>query len=418
MTILIQMPKLSDTMEEGVISEWFKSEGEFVEEGEPLLAIETDKATMEYASPEEGTILKIIEKAGSNVPLNQPIAIFGEKGESFNLEEILKDAKSSSQTASEPAAPAKAEESQTVQVETPSAPSTHQSSRIRVSPLARKMAASQGIDLSSLQGSGPNGRILQRDIEAGGIKSSQASLTAHHEVSPQLESKKIPHTMMRKTIAKRLLAGKNDAPHFYLTVSAGMDDMIKWRQSLNASTDVSQSPHLKVSLNDLIILSVAKALEKHPQVNSSWHDDHIMQHGHIDISMAVALPSGLITPVIHNANLLGVRGISKRAKELAKKAKDGRLQPDEYTGGTFTISNLGMTKVESFTAIINPPQACILAIGCSKLVPHVNEQGQIITQNRMNLTMSCDHRVVDGMIGARFLETLISYIENPLLMFT
>ena len=418
MAIVIQMPKLSDTMEEGVISEWFKKVGDFVDEGEPLLAIETDKATMEYASPEEGHLLEIIEKEGANVPLNQIIAVLGEKNEKYDLNELKN--KSDQEHEIEEPKEANKDNDLLKHKEVAQAQASSQS-RLRASPLAKKIAADRGIDLANIEGSGPNGRILQRDLSTTGESAKQVihSNISKGDISSPLETKKIPHTMMRKTIAKRLLAGKNEAPHFYLTVSASMDAMIKWRQNLNSeSSGMLDTNQKKISLNDLIILSAAKALEKHPQVNSSWHDDYIMQHGNIDISMAVALPTGLITPIIHDANLLGIRGISKRSKELAQKAKDGKLQPEDYTGGTFTVSNLGMTSVESFTAIINPPQACILAIGTTKLVPHVNEHGQIIAQNRMKLTMSCDHRVVDGMIGAKYLETLISYLENPLMMFS
>ena len=418
MAILIDMPKLSDTMEEGGVSEWFKKEGEFVEEGELLLAIETDKATMEYASPEEGTLLKILVNEGATVALRKPIAVLGDQGEAFNLSDLVGESQqgSSSKKASvsdEVGTTAPAEDKAPGQDNKP-APSLSTSSRIKASPLAKKIAAEKGIDLASLKGSGPNGRIIQRDLSSS--NESSPSFYASPSPAQSAEDVKKPHTMMRKTIAKRLLAGKNEAPHFYLTVSANMGAMVDWRAKLNQDPRVLSKELPKVSLNDLIILATAKALKQHPEVNASWHDEYIMEHGNVHIAMAVALPSGLITPVIPFTDSLGVREIARKSKELAGKAKEGKLQPDEYSGGTFTISNLGMTSVESFTAIINPPQACILAVGTSKPTPHVDENGALVVQTRMNLTMSCDHRVVDGMVGAKFLETLITYLENPLFM--
>ena len=419
MAVLVDMPKLSDTMEEGGVSEWFKKEGDFVEEGELLLAIETDKATMEYASPEEGTLLKILVEEGSTVALRKPIAVLGDQGEAFNLIDLLGESqaapggKASSSPEPEPATSPSPASAPADKAESPS--SAGSSSRIKASPLAKKIAADKGIDLSSLKGSGPNGRIIQRDLDTGPALGTQAPAASTPAPAEVADIKK-PHTMMRKTIAKRLLAGKNEAPHFYLTVSANMGAMMDWRAKLNKDPRVLSKELPKVSVNDLIILATAKALKQHPEVNSSWHDDYILEHGNVHIAMAVALPSGLITPVIPFTDSLGVRSIAQKTKELAGKAKEGKLQPEEYTGGTFTISNLGMTSVESFTAIINPPQACILAVGTSKPTPHVDENGDLVVQTRMSMTMSCDHRVVDGMVGAKFLETLQTYLENPLFM--
>lgn len=401
-------------MEEGGVSEWFKKEGEFVEEGELLLAIETDKATMEYTSPEEGILLKILVKEGSTVALRKPIAVIGEQGEAFDLDELIgqtstpekaKEADSSKPLPQDTEFEVQATQAATPQVET---------TRIKASPLARKIAAAKGVDLQGVKGTGPNGRIIQRDLESVASLPPQASSPSWTEQSAS-DTKK-PHTMMRKTIAKRLLAGKNEAPHFYLSVSANMDAMTEWRSNLNQDPRVLNKELPKVSLNDLIILATAKSLKRHPTVNSSWHDDFILEHGSVHIAMAVALPTGLITPVIPHTDRLGVRSIAEQSKFLAAKAKEGKLQPEEYSGGTFTISNLGMTSVESFTAIINPPQAAILAVGTCKPTPHVNDNGELVVQTRMKMTMSCDHRVVDGMVGAKFLETLISYLENPLLM--
>lgn len=410
MALVIQMPKLSDTMEEGGIAEWFKKEGDFVEEGEILLSIETDKATMEYASPEEGTLLKIIAKVGKNVPLNKPIAVLGEKGEKFDLSQLtsaeqpsLKEEKKT--TSQEVEATFAASDEKT--------PIKADTKRVKASPLAKKIAKEKNIDLTSLSGSGPQGRIVLKDVE--NIDSPGKTPSLQHN-QQRGEDRIIPVTMMRKTIAKRLVAGKNEAPHFYLSISANMETLFSWRKTLNSSDLVKSGAQGKVSVNDLIILACAKAIRLHPEINSSWNVDHIIMHGNVDICMAVALPSGLITPVIKNANLLGLREISVKARELATKAKDGKLAPDEYTGGTFTVSNLGMTRVESFTAIINPPQACILAVGTSRMIAHVSPTGEIVPQNRMEMTLSCDHRLVDGMLGAKFLETLVSFLENPLLM--
>jgi pyruvate dehydrogenase E2 component (dihydrolipoamide acetyltransferase) len=232
------------------------------------------------------------------------------------------------------------------------------------------------------------------------------------------EDQVIPLSQMRKTIAKRLLAGKNEAPHFYLTASCNMEQVLHWRQDLNTSKSVQENLEAKVSVNDIIIMAASHALRSHPTVNSSWQGDSILQHGGINIAMAVALPTGLVTPVIRDTDHLGIREIARTAKAFGEKARTGRLTNDDFAGGTFTISNLGMTCVEEFTAIINPPQAAILACGRTVPTPWVSERGELIVQNRMKVTLSCDHRVVDGMVGAKFLETLVSYLEAPLRMFS
>lgn len=398
MATIIEMPKLSDTMEEGAIASWLKKEGDVVEEGEPLVEIETDKSTIEYASPEDGTLLKILVQGGTSSPLRAPIAVIGEKGESFDLTKIIKAETN-----------IKKPEKEDVKLTSPKNQKDtkeEKSSRVKASPLAKRLAQEKGLDLNQLNGSGPNGRIIAKDIE----KSSPTNpLTQESDIS-------LPVDMMRKTIAKRLVAAKNEAPHFYLSVSANMENVLKWRKSLNSQLKPEDEKTLKVSINDLLILLTAKAIKKHSIVNSSWQKDSIIQRGSINIAFAVALPSGLITPTIFAADKINIREISRQSKELVKKAYAGALAPQEYNGGSFTISNLGMTKVEEFTAIINPPQSCILAVGCTKKVPYVSEYGNIEAQERVKMTLSCDHRVVDGMSGAKFLETLISYIENPMLL--
>lgn len=446
MAKVIEMPKLSDTMEEGGIANWLKKEGDFVNEGDVLVEIETDKATQEYESPEEGTLLKIIVHPGKTVALRTPIAVIGEQGEAIDLDALVgakgannqKAAATSASTSQSPQ-PAKASPTTgaTSQMQKASALPTSESStalsshqdngRLRSSPLARKMAKEHGLDLNSLGGSGPGGRIVMRDVEgaispkgvgsastsevgAGGQRAAESGATLGGGDSLQ------PVSMMRKTIAKRLLAAKNDAPHFYLTVSADMAKALTWRQRLNDDAVKSEGKLPKVSVNDLVILAVARALRQHPVVNSSWQGDAILQHAAVHVALAVALPEGLVTPVIRETDRLGVRGIASRAKDLALKAKEGKLGNADYAGGTFTISNLGMYGIEEFTAIINPPQAAILAVGATQAVPAVNSQGEIVVQQRMKMTMSCDHRVVDGATGAQFLQTLVRYLEDPMEM--
>lgn len=415
MAILVTMPKLSDTMEEGGIASWLKSVGEYVDDGEALVEIETDKATMEYSSPEEGYLLKVVAEEGAGVALDAPICVLGEKDETFDLASLVSD--SGAKTESKPD---ETEKQTTPEVKgdivgvvtNVAQPTAAIDGRLKASPLAKKIAASNGIDISLLTGSGPNGRIVQRDVEGAVTSGLSAKSTLN---IGQAADKKLPLSMMRKTIAKRLLAGKNEAPHFYLTVSANMKNMLDFRKHLNQNVGkVDGLP--KVSVNDLIMLASAKALRLHPTVNSSWQGDHILEHGSVNISMAVALPTGLVTPVIRNADQLGVRDISLNAKALGKKAKDGEISNEDLAGGTFTISNLGMTKVESFTAIINPPQAAILAVGTTQAQPWVDENGELGVQQRMQMTLSCDHRVIDGMVGAQFLETLVEFIENPTMM--
>ena len=418
MAIIIDMPKLSDTMEEGGIASWLKKEGEEINEGEALLEIETDKATMEYASPEEGILLKILVAAGKTVALNEPIAIVGTKGESFDLSELLALRKKGSAkapggahagTASQANAPSTAP---SLAAEPTASVPNLTGSRVKASPLARKIANDRGLDISNIRGSGPNGRIIMKDV--GSATRSSVAATYIAAISDQI----IPLSMMRKTIAKRLLAGKNDAPHFYLTVSANMEQVITWRRDLNATKGVAEGQFAKVSVNDIIIMAVSRALRLHPIVNSSWNGESILQHGAIHICMAVALPTGLVTPALRNVDQLGVRQIAGQTKQFGEKARAGQLNNDDFKDGTFTVSNLGMTGIEEFTAIINPPQACILAVGKTMLQPWVAEKGDIVAQNRMKMTMSCDHRVVDGMVGAKFLETLVQFLESPLMMFS
>jgi pyruvate dehydrogenase E2 component (dihydrolipoamide acetyltransferase) len=415
------MPKLSDTMEEGAVATWLKKEGEAIKEGEALVEIETDKATQEYESPEAGILLKILVPAGKSVALRTPIAVIGEKGEA--IPEIKTAGGQVLAKTAAPAAPA-----------VPAAPvalvaqgspvvtaSKHEASpiggRVKSSPLARKVAAERGIDVAALAGSGPGGRIVLRDVEQA--KDAQAvTRSAPAQVGLITASgTSVPVSMMRKTIAKRLLAAKNDAPHFYLTVSANVGKLEDWRQQLNeaaAKAAKSGAVPSKVSLNDGVILAVSRALRRHPMVNASWQGETILLHHQVHVAVAVALPEGLVTPVIRNSDQLGVREIAAQSRELAAKAKAGGLSNDAYQGGTFTISNLGMFGIEEFTAIINPPQAAILAVGAAMATPWVDDHQRVVVQQHMRMTLSCDHRVVDGASGAQFLQTLVAYLENPL----
>lgn len=424
MAEIIEMPKLSDTMEEGAIAAWLKKEGEFVEEGEAIVEIETDKATMEYNSPEEGYLLKIIVPSGEGCELNAPIAVLGEKGESFDLASLTGNEPSGATPPPPP--PPVAQVSNEPITATPKpvvqdlAPS-NQTGRLRSSPLARKLARDHAINLASIPGTGPAGRVIAADVE-NALSSGQSEArgpSAPVDTGMQLPAgadamlfEDLPNSMMRKTIAKRLLAAKNEAPHFYLTISADMTGSIAWRKALNADENAT-----KVSVNDLVILAVSKALIKHPEVNASWNGQSIRRYKGVDVSMAVAVSDGLITPVIRGADKLGVRDIAKLSKALAQKAHANELRPEDYQGGSFSISNLGMMGIEEFTAIINPPQSAILAVGAMIKTPWVDQKtGEISVQPRMKMTMSCDHRVIDGALGASFLATLKRYLEDPLAM--
>lgn len=423
MASVVEMPKLSDTMEEGGIANWLKKEGDSVKEGEPLVEIETDKATQEYESPAEGVILKLLVAPGKTVKLRTPIAVIGAKGEAVDLakfavpEKAAAPAPKAAAAAPKAATPRPAANAPTPPQSQPQIQSAD--GRVKSSPLARRVAAERGIDVANVHGSGPGGRVVLRDLEGvatGGAKSSGAGSSPVVAAPAGAGDTVMPVSMMRKTIAKRLLAAKNDAPHFYLTVAANMQRANEWRERLNAEAAKSDGKLAKISVNDLVIIASAKALRRHPLVNASWQGDTITLFGSVHVAMAVALPEGLVTPVIRDTDHLGLREIAVRAKELALKAKDGKLGNADYQGGTFTISNLGMFGIEEFTAIINPPQVAILAVGATQVVPAVNSEGAVVAEPRMKMTLSCDHRVVDGATGAQFLQTLVRYLEDPLSM--
>lgn len=422
MANIVEMPKLSDTMEEGAVASWLKKEGDTVEEGGSLCEIETDKATMEYQSPFGGVLLKIIAQPGKTMALNTPIAVIGKKGEAFDMNALI--AAAGSKAAPGPAAHAAhaAKPAPVAAAAKPASPvapvapaSPVNTGRIKSSPLARRMAAASNVNLAGVAGSGPAGRIVMRDIEAAMAHGGATGSTNNVGFVPMAprEDQTIPVTLMRKTIAKRLLAGKNDAPHFYLTRSVNMGNMMQWRQMLN---DAAGEKGTKVSVNDLVIFATSRALRHHPGINASWQGDNIVQFGAVHMCVAVALPTGLVTPVIRNADQMPVRDIAAASRSLAQRAKAGQLANEDYAGGTFTISNLGMFGIEEFTAIINPPQAAILAVGATIPTPAVDAKGNVVVEQRMKITMSCDHRVIDGVMGAEFLKTLAGFLEQPLMM--
>jgi pyruvate dehydrogenase E2 component (dihydrolipoamide acetyltransferase) len=412
MAEVIRMPKMSDTMEEGVIVEWLKKVGDTVKSGDILAEVETDKATMELENYVKGTLLHIGIEKGDAAPVDGIIAIVGEKGE--DIEAILKEAASQTKETpkEEKAEEPKQEESTPVEDKkqapsTDSANSTESSSnddRIKASPLAKKMAEDRGIDISRVSGTGENGRIVKRDIEEYKESAAPAALGGVYTGKESFEEEKV--SQMRKAIARRLGESKFSAPHFYLTMEINMDKTIEARKALNTYSPV------KLSYNDLVIKAAAIALRQHPQVNSAWLGDKIRHNHHIHMGVAVAVDEGLLVPVIRFADNKPLSQISAEVKDLAQKAKDKKLQPDEMSGNTFTISNLGMFGIEEFTAIINPPDACILAVGAMKETVIVKD-GEMKVGNVMKVTLSCDHRVVDGVTGSKFLQTFKDLLEEP-----
>jgi pyruvate dehydrogenase E2 component (dihydrolipoamide acetyltransferase) len=414
------MPKLSDTMTEGVVAAWTKNVGDAVKSGEVLAEIETDKATMEFESFYDGVLLHIGVETGKTAPVNSVLAIIGEAGE--DISGILANAGAPAPAASPEAAPvAAAPVAAPVSTPAPSpapvaAPVSapvavaNNSDRVFASPLAKKMAAERGIDIHAVGGTGENGRIVKRDVDHY-VPYTPAANAPAYSAAPMgtVSYTDEPVSQMRKTIARRLAESKFTAPHFYLTLDIDMDAAMAIRKGLNSLDGV------KVSFNDMVIKAVAMALRKHPAVNSAWMGDFIRRNNHVNIGVAVAVEDGLLVPVVRFADGKGLTQISAEVREFAQKAKDKKLQPSDWEGNTFTISNLGMFGIESFTAIVNPPDACILAIGGIKAVPVV-KNGQVVPGNIMKVTLSCDHRAVDGASGAAFLQTFKTYMEQPAAM--
>jgi pyruvate dehydrogenase E2 component (dihydrolipoamide acetyltransferase) len=455
------MEALSPTMEEGRLVEWKKQEGEAVAVGDVLAEVETDKAVMELVARTGGTMLKHIVEAGATVPVAEPVAVIGEPGEEVGGSDGQRRGAAGAPKAGEqapakeaqatqpspgqnrpvsmPPAPtaAKATEERGPADRTPvreangakSAPPRSQLGRTKASPLARRMAAERGVDLASVTGSGPEGRVVARDLEgaiaiaqpgaAGVVAPSSAPLPRGTVAPPSAQSgapyADIPLSQIRKTIAKRLTQSIGPIPTFYLTTEVDMVRVWEAREHMLAAQrgngPATQEP--KVSFNDIIIKAVALALRQHPACNAWWQDDHIRYWNEVHVSMAVAVEEGLITPVIRNADQKSLRQIAAESQDMAGRARDRRLKPEEYTGGTFSVSNLGMLDIDEFTAVINPPEAAILAVGriVEKPVAH---EGEVALRRRMRLTMSCDHRIIDGATGAQFLKTLKAMLENPL----
>ena len=406
MAEIIRMPKMSDTMEEGVIAGWLKKVGDEVKSGDILAEVETDKATMELESYDDGTLLHIGVKSGDSVPVNGVIAIIGDKGE--DVDDILKNLNS---TPNEEKVEDIPEEKKETKSEETVIEKTNDNDRkrIKVSPLAKKLASDKGVDLSEVSGSGDGGRIVKSDIEnfSGSIDSIDEKTVELPKIYSKESFEEIPVTQMRKTISKRLSESKFSSPHFYLTMEIDMENCINGRKKINESSE------RKISFNDIILKAVAVSLRKHPMVNSSLLDDKIRLNLHIHIGVAVAVDDGLLVPVIRFADNKSLSHISMEVKDLATKAKQKQLQPSDWEGNTFTISNLGMFGIDEFTAIINPNDSCILAVGGIKNTP-VIKNGEIVPGNIMKVTLSCDHRIVDGATGSAFLNTVKELIEDPI----
>ncbi|HKX83342.1 MAG TPA: pyruvate dehydrogenase complex dihydrolipoamide acetyltransferase [Pyrinomonadaceae bacterium] len=427
------MPKLSPTMEEGQISRWVKNEGDKFDANETLAEVDTDKATMEMTALSGGTLLKILKGAGETALLGEAIAIIGNAGDDISA--LLSEAASNGASKAEPAkqaeppasaggrepepkaavAPAQPSEPKAIPpATTATAPAPAGNGRLIVSPIAARMAADNGIDLKTVAGTGPNGRIIKRDIEQA-LAGPRASTPARTFTPSTVVGASTYHdettSKMRQVIASRLVESIGPVPTFYLTVEIEMDNALALRKQINATLD----DDAKISVNDIIVKVAAMSLMKHEFVNASYQDKHIRFYEQADIGVAVAIDEGLITPVVRGANLKGFAEISAEIKALAGKAKEKKLQPEEYTGATFSISNLGMMGIKEFTAIINPPEGAIIAVGGANPTPVVRN-GEIVVRNMMSVTMSCDHRVIDGATGAKFLQTFKQMLENPVLM--
>ena len=413
------MPRLSDTMEEGNIVGWLKKVGDNVEPGDILAEVETDKATMELESFQSGTLLYIGQKEGM-VPVDGIIAIIGDKGEDFEAQLKAAQAATPAATKEEPKEEVPAPAAAPVSAPAPIAPPAHlampqasaNDSRVKASPLAKSMASEAGLNIANIPGSGEGGRIIKKDVESyiasGGAQAPANDSAPSISLDAPVQYGDVPVSQMRKVIARRLGESKFNAPHFYLTVEIDMGNAKEARADLKKND-------IRVSFNDFVVKASAMALKKHPAINSSWHGDKITVHKEVNVGVAVAVPDGLLVPVINNADQKTMTYINQEVRTLAGKAKEKKLQPNEMTGNTFTISNLGMFGIEEFTAIINSPDSCILAVG-SIIEKPVVKNGQIVIGHMMKVTLSCDHRTVDGATGALFLQTLKGMLENPVRM--
>jgi len=417
--VVVTMPRLSDTMEEGTVASWLKNVGDFVEEGEILAEIETDKATMEFESFNEGTLLYTGLAVGDTAKVDDLLAIIGPEGtdisgvaENFVAEVPKTQAELTEEKPKETPKPTPTVEkiTEAPKVNPAAAPTTNSNGRIYISPLARKIAEEKSIPLHQIQGSGENGRIIKRDVEFYTPSTTpEAAPTAKFVATGQEDFDEINHSQMRKVIAKRLGESKFSAPHYYLAVEFDMDNAIAFRQQFNSIPDT------KISFNDIVVKACALALRQHPQVNSQWFDDRMKLNNHVHIGVAVAVEDGLVVPVVKFANEQTLPQIGSAVRDFAGRARNKKLTPQEMEGSTFTISNLGMFGIESFTSIINQPNSAILSVGSIVEKPVV-KNGQIVVGNTMKLTLACDHRTVDGATGSAFLQTLKGFIENPVTM--
>lgn len=429
MAIEIFMPALSPTMEKGTLAKWLVKEGDTVESGDVIAEIETDKATMEVESIDDGTVAKILVAEGTDeVPVGKLIALLAEEGEDASAVEAPSSDTVPAPKAEAAPVPAEKKEAEAKSAPTPVAAASTSDDRVKASPLAKRIAKQEGLDITSVAGTGPHGRIVKRDVEAalagGDVKAAPAATPS---ASPQTVAAvsateygphaDIPYheerlSNMRKTIAKRLTESKTTVPHFYLTIDCEMDKLMAQRKELNAKLADSG---VKLSVNDFIIRAVALALKKVPAANVQFAGDKMYWYERADISVAVAIDGGLVTPVVRGADNMGLADISSAVKDLATRARDGKLMPEDYAGGTFSISNLGMYGIKEFGAVINPPQGAILAVGAGEQRPVVKD-GALAVAMVMSCTLSCDHRAIDGAVGAEFLAAFKGYIEDPITM--
>jgi pyruvate dehydrogenase E2 component (dihydrolipoamide acetyltransferase) len=421
MATKVHMEALSPTMEEGRLVKWTKKEGDAVKSGETLAEVETDKAVMELVARADGQLLKVVVPEGTTVPVGNVVAWIGKAGEKVDgagSQEpgagAAKPASALAATSPKPAPATAPQPAPAARAPIPApAAALADATRVKASPLARRIAKDAGVDLKLVQGSGPGGRVVKRDVE-GGVSQARAAAPAPSSrlPTPGVPYEDVPLTQIRRTIAKRLAASLGPVPHFFLTTEIDMERAAEAREALNKQLGEEGG---KISFNDIIIKAVALALVQHRACNAWFQDDHIRYWNEVHIGMAVAIDDGLITPVIRNADVKSLRQIGGEARELAGRARNRRLKPEEYTGSTFSISNLGMFDIEHFTAVINPPEAGIIAVG--SITPQAVPDGdRIVSRRRMRVTMSCDHRVIDGATGAKFLQTLKQMLENPLAM--
>ena len=421
----VQMPKLSDTMTEGTLVSWKKKKGDKVSAGEVIAEIETDKATMEWESPEDGTLTEIYVEEGGKVNVGDKIAFIGGEGEEAPKKEEKKEPEKKeekSEEKTEKPAPAEKKEKETAPPqEKKKPPARTEEARVKASPVARRVAAELGVDLASVKGTGPEGRVTETDVRAAA--KSVAAVADRGGVKPQPkpvpsikagEGARIQLSGMRKIIAQRLVESLGPIPHFYLTIEINAAPLMAAREELKSAGEGADTS--KITVNDFVLKAAVQAAVKVPRANASFDGDAVVQYADVDLGIAVAIEDGLLTPVIRAAQKKSLREISEQVKDLASRARNKRMKPEEFQGGTFTVSNLGGMGIDSFSAVINPPQGFILAIGKVTKVPVIDESDQIVVGHRMSITMSCDHRVIDGALGAEYLKELRHLLENPALL--